>query len=384
MVLAGLFAALLLLAHLATVIFCLRRFARPAPLNGTIGQPPLTLLRPVCGLDAFDAQTLASSFDQDYPHYEVVFCAPADTDPVVPLVRSLIAQNPQIPARLLTGEDARLRNPKLRNVAKGWVAARHDWICMTDSNLLLPRDYLSQVTGAWGAGTGMVSAPPCGSVPQGLGGHLECAFLNSNQARLQFAAAELGNAFAQGKTLFYHRPLIDAAGGLPALDQRLAEDVASTRLIRAQGRHVTLMNAPFAQPVGQRSLRQAWNRQLRWARIRRDGFPALFALEPFNGALLPVVACAAALTLGGAPATWTLAGTLAYATVWYGAEVVLMRRAGWPAGLRDLAALPLRDAMIPALWVGALLRRGFEWRGNAMDAPPGPPANTPRAQARIT
>lgn len=362
----ALIAALLLLAHLASVALCLRRFARQPKRDGDIGQPPLTLLRPVCGLDPFDAETLASSFHQDYPSYEIIFCAPSDSDPVVPLVRRLIAAHPDRPARLLTGEDPDLRNPKLRNVAKGWRAAEHDWICMTDSNLLLPPDYLRQITGAWEAGTGMVSGPPRGERPQGIGGHLECAFLNANQARLQFAAAELGHGFAQGKTLFYHRPMIEGAGGLPELDRDLAEDVASTRVVRALGLKVRLMTAPFAQPIGRRSLKQVWDRQVRWARIRRDGFPVMFAMEPLNGAVVPLLACLGALLLGGWPPTLTLA----YAGVWYGAEVVLMHRARFSTKAADILALPLRDLWIPCLWLATYLRRDFEWRGNAMGKKP--------------
>jgi ceramide glucosyltransferase len=59
-----------------------------------------------------------------------------------------------------------------------------------------------------------------------------------------------------------------------------------------------------------------------------------------------------------------------FAALWYGAEVLLIRRAGWPGAWRDLAALPVRDALLPILWGATFLRRGIEWRGNVMDAAP--------------
>lgn len=362
----GLAAIGLLLAHLATVGLSLGQLRRPLPHR--IGQPPVTLLRPVCGSDPFDEETLRSSFQQDYPEYEVIFCAPSASDPSVALCRRLIAENPQIPARVMTGVDA-LANPKLANLAKGWRAAAHDWVCMTDSNLLLPPDYLATVTGSWAEGTGLVSCPPVGLRPADLGGHLECAFLNGNQARLQLAAARLGFGFAQGKTLFWSKPALEDAGGISALGRHLAEDVTATRITREQGLRVSLPPRPWGQPIGQRSLRAVWDRQLRWSRIRRDGFPLLFLLEPLNGALLPAtLAVTTALLSGGGVAL-----PLAYLALWYGAEVALCRAARWPLGLRGVLALPLRDTLLPALWLTTFLRRDIEWRGNAMAVPSAAP-----------
>ena len=356
-------AAVLLVGQLVTVGLYLVRLFRPPALPRHIGQPGVTLLRPVCGLDTHDAETLGSSFRQDYPDYEVIFCAPSAADPACALVRDLIAAHPDRQARLLTGQISRSGNPKLDNVWKGWDAARHDYVCMSDSNLLLPPDYLSTLVASWGPRTGMVSSPPIGIRPVGFGGALECAFLNCNQARLQFAAASIGAGFAQGKTLLYHRPMVEAAGGLAELGRYLAEDVSSTKLVRRLGRRVSLPPLPYAQPIGRRSVAQVWDRQLRWSRVRRDGFALIFVTEIANGAVLPGLALATALQLSGGSWLWLLA----YLALWFGAEVVLMIRAGWPHGWRDIVALPLRDLLLPALWVTTFRRRGFEWRGTAMD-----------------
>lgn len=357
-------AAAFLALHLGVVALYLARLRRRAPDQGLIGQPFVTLLRPVCGVDAFDAETLRSSFAQAYRDYEIIFCAPSEDDPAVPLVRRLIADHPGVTARLLIGLDRISANPKLNNVWKGWHAAAGDWICMTDSNLLLPEDYLARVVAAWGPATGLVSSAPTGTRPRGLGGHLECAFLNANQAVLQHAADSLGPAFAQGKTLFFNKPLLEHAGGLRALGTSLAEDVAATKAIRGMGREVTLTHLPFAQPIGRRSLKQVWDRQLRWSRVRRDGFAGLFAAEILNGAVAPVLMAAAGLALTGGD----LALLAGYLGLWYLAEVLVSKAAGWPMGPRDVPALMLRDLMIPAIWAATFLRRGFDWRGTPMDA----------------
>lgn len=361
MALLGLLAALGLGAHLLSCLAVALRLRRPAPL-ATGDLPRVALLRPVCGLDRFDGETLLSSFHQDHPDHEVVFCAAREDDAAVPLVRALIAAHPGVRARLLVGDDRISGNPKLDNLAKGVAATDAPWLVMADSNLLLPPDYLRRLQGAWAPGVGLVSSPPIGTRPQGLWGALECAILNTNQARLQLLADSLGMGFAQGKTLAWRRDDLLAVGGLPALGARLAEDAAATIAVRARGLRVRLTQRPFEQPIGARTLAAVWARQLRWSKVRRDAFPGLFLLEPFNGAALPSLA----LLLSGLPVAWLLP----FLALWFGAEAALAARARWPMGPLSILALPLRDLLLPALWLATFGSRGFTWRGTAMGARP--------------
>lgn len=348
-------AGLLLALHLVSVVLALRHGQRRgiAPPD----MPPfLCLLRPVCGLDRFDLETLETSFGLDWPDYEILFCAAHETDPAVPALRAMIARHPGARARLLIGEDRISANPKLNNMAKGWAATRADWIVMADANLALPRDYLRTLWACWRPGTGMVTSPPAGIRPEGLWGAVEAAFLNGMQARWQLSADQVGHGHAQGKTLFLHRDLLDRQGGLAVLGRDLAEDAAATKIVREAGLTVRLAPRPFGQPIGRRSLRAVWGRQLRWSRIRRQGFPGLFALEPLAGPVLPLLAL-----LLHQPAL-----AVPFLGLWYGAEWALCRAMGWPAGPRDLVASMLRDAALLPLWAATFLRSGFEWRGTAM------------------
>jgi ceramide glucosyltransferase len=361
-------AALLLAALLAlglqvvSVALALARRHAPPRADPAVGMPPIALLRPVCGRDPFDAETLGTSFGLDYPHYEVVFCAASAEDPVLPLVRDLIAANPGTEARLLVGDDALSGNPKLNNLVKGWNATAADWVAMTDSNVILPPDYLRQLVGCWSPGTGLVSSPPAGVRPEGLWGRVECAFLNGHQAKWQLAADALGFGFAQGKNLFTTRGLVERSGGLVVLGRDLAEDVACTKMVRRAGLRVRLVRRPFAQPIGRKSKPAVWDRQLRWSRVRWLGFPALFLLEPFSGPALPILALVAEAAFGGAP--WALVP--AFLMLWYGAEWILLRAMGWPAAPRDLAAAAVRDTLLLPLWLATFAGRGFVWRGTAM------------------
>ncbi len=53
-----------------------------------------------------------------------------------------MAAQPDRPAQILTGDDRISANPKLNNCVKGWLAARHDWVILADSNVLMPQDYI--------------------------------------------------------------------------------------------------------------------------------------------------------------------------------------------------------------------------------------------------
>src|ERR1043166_8879896 len=279
------FASLLHIASIA--IATLRCRAPKHRLAAAADAAPFSLVRPVCGLDNDIDATLRSGFQLTYPDYELILCLASASDPAVPLIGSLMAEYPSVRARLLVGDERISANPKLNNVFKGWHAAEHDRIVLSDSNVLLPRDYLERVLAAWKPDTGLVSAPPVGGKAAGFWANLECAFLNTYQARWQYAADTIGMGFAQGKTLACRRSLIEAHGGIRALGAEAAEDAAATKLVRAAGRRVRLVDAPFEQPLGRRELAGVWSRQVRWARLRRDSFPAIYALEALAGAAVP-------------------------------------------------------------------------------------------------
>ena len=158
----------------------------------------------------------------------------------------------------------------------------------------------------WRRNTGIVCAPPIGSKPQSFGAEIECAFLNTYEARWQYAAEAVGFGFAQGKTMLWRRDIMEAGGGIEALGAEIAEDAASTKLIHAQGYDAHLVSEPFQQPLGARKLKDVWARQVRWARLRRVTFPLQFAPEILTTSLVMIVAAAfAAPEFGVSP--WTSA-----------------------------------------------------------------------------
>jgi ceramide glucosyltransferase len=360
---AASFCGITLLLHLFSIVIAARR-CRPRPIRHAPGTPPpLTIVRPVCGLDNFLEETLRTSFELDYPVFELIFCVASVRDAAVPVVLKLIAEYPDVPARLLFGDDRVSQNPKLNNCVKGWRAATHGWIAIADSNVLMPPDYIHCLLAAWRADTGLVCSPPAGCRPIGFWAQLECAFLNTYQARAQYFADTLGIGFAQGKTMLWRRADLEAAGGIAALGNEIAEDAASTKIVRAAGLRVRLTDAPFGQPLGRRSFKEVWRRQTRWARLRRACFPMFFAPEILGGAVLPTAAAAYAADAAGLPAA---AAVAALAVLWYGAEMALARAARWPLSPLYPVHAILRDLLLPVLWIDGWVGTGFVWRGNQM------------------
>jgi ceramide glucosyltransferase len=360
----GFLGVVLFTLQLASIIAatwrCKRR-ARNLPVPDPA--PPVSIVRPLSGVEAYSEDTLRSTFELNYPHYEVVFCVQRANDPVVPLAERLIARHPHVPARLLIGDDPISANPKLNNCVKGWNAARHDWIVLTDSNVLLPKDYIQTLLKPWDEETGMVISMPIGSRPQGFWAEVECALLNNFEARWMFAGELLGIGFAQGKNMLWRRDFLEKAGGIAALAAELAEDAAGGKIVSAAGLKIRFVDMPFEQPLGPRKAFEIWSRQVRWARLRRVTFPGFFAPEPIAGAFVPFLLIG---IYGYAYGLNPIPFVGAFAAIMYTAELLLAWRAGWFLNWASPVAYLVRDLGFPAMWTTALLFDDFTWHGKSM------------------
>jgi ceramide glucosyltransferase len=369
---AGYCLAATALQTLSTTIAAIRCRKPGASVSAPKNAPAVSIVRPICGVEAFSNETLGSSYALDYPSYELIFCVARADDPVAGIARRLVAAHPEIPSRVLIGDDRVSANPKLNNCVKGWRAASHRWIILADSNVLMPKDYIQRLMSEYDVRAGLVCAPPIGSAPATFAAEVECAFLNTYQARWQYAGEAIGFGFAQGKTMLWRRDVLEAGGGIDALGAELAEDAAATKLIHRQGLKARLVDAPFGQPLGVRKWREVWSRQVRWARLRRATFPLHFAPEILTGGLLALIASYfGAGSIGFTP----VEGVGLTAIVWYGSEIVLAFVTGWRLGWQTPIALLLRDLALPWLWVQAWAGDAFVWHGHAMSvADEGDPA----------
>lgn len=361
---AALLATLIVAVNLLCLAIAFRRLRRPDRCDALPDPlPPVTIIRPLRGIEAFSRETALSGLELDYPRYTTIFCVADAADPIIPLVEELIARFGAERVRLITGDVAVSANPKLNNCVKGWDAAQTEWVILADSNVLMPRDYIQRMLAALRPDTGLVCSTPAGSRPQGFWAELECAFLNSFQARWQYAGEALGFGFAQGKSMLWNKPFLDAQGGIAALGEEIAEDAAATKLVRRAGRHVHLVGQPFEQPLGPRSLQEVVQRQFRWARLRRVTFLPFFAPEILAGPLPALLLGALALPAFGL-SPWL--APLLVLLPWYAAEAMLARGVGWHWSWRMPLALLVRDIVFPGIWAYAFVAGEVSWRGNAM------------------
>ncbi|ESX59487.1 ceramide glucosyltransferase [Mesorhizobium sp. LSHC422A00] len=354
----------LLLSNLASILLASSKLQARRLIPPPSGeQPPVSIVVPSRGVEPFTQETLQRAFSLDWPRYELIFCVAHADDPVVKLINRAIVLFPNVPARLLIGDDRVSSNPKLNNCVKGWEAALYHWVILADSNVLMPRDYVQHMMAAWRTNTGLICSTPIGSRPDGFWAEVECAFLNTLQARWQYAGEALGLGFAQGKSMLWNKPMLDTSGGIRALAAEIAEDAAATKLVNGLGLRVNLVASPFEQPLGQRRLADIWSRQARWARLRRVTFPLFFAPEILTGVAVPLaLALVAAASAGiSLPAT-----VLAVLTAAYIPECALAAAKGWHLSLRMVPAMMVRDMMLPAIWARGWLSGAVDWRGNIM------------------
>ncbi|MFN3672323.1 MAG: ceramide glucosyltransferase [Bosea sp. (in: a-proteobacteria)] len=361
---AALLATLIVAVNLLCQAVAALRLRRKPAGNALLRElPAVTIVRPLRGIEAFSRETATSGLELDYPRYRTIFCVADAGDPIVPLIEELMARFGAERVSLITGDVAVSANPKLNNCVKGWEAATTEWVILADSNVLMPKDYIQRMLAAVRPDTGLVCSTPAGSRPLGFWAELECAFLNTFQARWQYAGEALGFGFAQGKSMLWHKPFLDAQGGIAALGQEIAEDAAATKLVRRAGRHVHLVGQPFEQPLGERGFGEVVQRQFRWARLRRVTFLPFFAPEILAGPLPAVALAALALPAFGLSA-WL--APLLVLLPWYGAEAALARSVGWHWSWRMPLALLVRDVVFPGIWAYAFIAGEVTWRGNAM------------------
>ena len=135
----------------------------------------------------------------------------------------------------------------------------------------------------------------------------------------------------------------------------LSEDVAATKYLNSKNLGVALTELPFEQPIGHKTFKEAMDRQIRWAIIRRHSFPVEYALEIISTGLFWVILASLI--------NWPMA--LVTAMLWYGIEAWLATGANWPLSWWwSPITWVARDLLIPIMWLIGWFKSNFNWRGN--------------------
>ncbi len=207
---------------------------------------------------------------------------------------------------------------------------------------------------------GLVSAAAFGIQPQNFWGHLECAFMNGQFARLHLAGDFVGYSGALGKTIMVRRGDLERAGGLLPTGVDCCEDAALTQNVKTSGARVVLSDQPVLQPILEQRFIDVWRRHRRWLSCRRKYLPVVFACEALFS--MPVAALSGAIVANGLNLAPEL-GAVATAIVLCLIDSTFVLASGWHFGLQTPLAYVIRELVFLPLWVSALFARTVTWYG---------------------
>ncbi len=364
--LAALFAAIGVAQQFAGTILVARFVAqKTAPLAVP---PPVTVLKPLCGVEPLTEVALESFFLIDYPVFQLVFGVQNPADPVLEIIEMLRARYPARDVALVVDPTLHGSNRKISNLINMLPAATHAVLVMSDADIHVPPYFLHRVAVA-------LAAPRVGLVTTlytALAGtpHLATT-LGANQINYIFLpgallARRLGRQDCLGVTMALHRDTLERVGGLAAVANHLADDQVLGRLVRAAGMDTTLAQVIPATTVPEANFVALYRHELRWARTIRALVPLPYAASVLQFSLLWSVL--AVLLSGGAWWSWAL--ICAVLLIRYS----LARRIDRALGLVKAGEAWLflvRDLFSAIIYLASFGGATVEWRGQKMRADPG-------------
>lgn len=330
-----------------------RKLPQPA------GLPPISVLKPLAGVDLGLEANLRSFFEQDYPEYEIVMATSTEDDPALEVARRLQQQYPHRPSRLVIAGEPPYPNRKVRSIHCMIEAAKHELLVMSDSDIRVAPDFLRRIAAEFSdPALDLVTCPYRAAPGPGFWWRLEAVMMNTEFLAGILAARMMeGMRFAVGPTIACRRPVVEAIGGFETLSDYLAEDFVFGRRAAELGFGVELSRCVVEHHIGGGSFRENLPHRLRWVRSTRRSRPA-----GYIGQLFTYPIPLSLLLLAWAPRFWPMvvaALLLRAINAWQVAGLILkdplVRRCWW--------MVPLQDIVSFLFWMAGFFGDTIVWRG---------------------
>jgi ceramide glucosyltransferase len=337
--------------------------ARTRPLPDDAELPPLTVLKPIKGLEEQLEHNLRSFFSQPYAGpLQFVFASTDPADPGIEVARRVAAEYPEHASRFVISDPAFGHNPKVSNLAGALRAAQNDLVLQSDANVRIRPGYLEAVVREFEQrGASLLGSLIAGRGERSLGAALDNIQLTTfTTPGVCLAQALAGIPCVIGKSILFRRSELDALGGLERVKDLLAEDFVLGEIYAHAGKRVVISSLIVDNINVDASLSRFLARHSRWLKMRVVLHLPGFVADLFSNATF--FALLAAALSGREPALWVVyAAVIAY-KMRADARLVQHLR-GYPLSAAHLLCMPLRDLLLPCLWVYALFSRTTEWRG---------------------
>jgi ceramide glucosyltransferase len=336
------------------IVAALRYLAvRPPVLLST---EPISILKPLAGLDLDLESNLRTFFEQDYPVFEILFAVRSESDPAALVVARLQREYPNVSSRLvLTGEPP-YPNAKVFSLDRMLAMSSNDLIVMSDSDIRVTSDLLHTVAAEFQNTNLGVATCPYRAVPgASFWSRLEATGMNTDFWGSALVARMIeGMHFAVGPTIAARRSVLQSIGGFARLKDYLAEDFVLGKFAAEAGHGVILSSYVVEHHIGGSTLQQNVSHRLRWARSTRRSRPAGYVGQLFTMPL-PL----AMLVVAASPAWWPVLPVtliLRIVTALAVSARVLQARINW-------FLLPIEDSLAFCFWIAGFFGNTISWRG---------------------
>lgn len=326
--------------------------------------PPVSILKPLKGIDPEIWESFCSHAEQQYPEFEIIFGISDPADPACEIVKKLQAKYPACPIKLIVCERILGTNVKVSTLVQMVTEARYEILLVNDSDIRVAPGYLRQVASPLNdPEIGLVTCLYRGVAAKTLGSRLEALGISTDFVPGVLSARLLENGlhFGLGSTLVFRRKDLTSVGGFESILDYLADDYELGSRIAATGKGVELSHSTVETFLPAYTLREFWLHQLRWSRTIRDarrwGYLGLLFTFGLPWALATVIASR------GAVWAWVLFAFTVGARLLVGLSTslaVLQDR----EVMRDIFLLPLRDLIAPIVWAAGLIGNRIRWRGD--------------------